>query len=83
MWVNKRRWNMRETTAITGFWDGNAGDEGSGCGVAGSTFDRGEEWFAESKIALTLITVFCDAAEIRGCDMLIRTLETLSGRLVE
>ena len=38
--VTKREWGVKGTKAITGHWDANAKDEGSGCGVVIKVIDR-------------------------------------------
>ena len=53
--VTKREWGVKGTKAITGYWDGNAKDEGSGCGFVIKVTDREEVLLAARKIALPFV----------------------------
>ena len=64
--VTKRGWGVKGTKAITGYWDGNAKDEGSGCGVVIKVTDRGGGVACGVQDCAPICLRVCDAGQDQG-----------------
>ena len=75
-WVTKRKFEVKGAKSIRRYWNGSAKNKGSGCGVVIKSCCQGGVAHGVQDCA-SMIQCSAMQAEIKGCELLLRTTDVL------